>query len=434
MKEFTGYQYLLMDVASHSPLGLDKKEFEERIEWAEAQVALSPTALEEVAAETEWKEKPMYIKAVMALRKAQQGIATGHLVSFDAVCSGMQIMSALTGCYEGAKATGLVDPDRRADAYTQCTTLMSKILGYSFAASFMQNGNDLRKRVKNAVMTSLYGSRAEPIKEFGEDTPELKAFSQAIMQMAPGACQMLQDLLDSWQAWALSHGFIMPDGFDVRIKVKQRVEHQIEVDELAHSRFTYVYYENAGEEKGVKNVANTTHSVDAYILRSVLRRCNYDKDVVQSAASMIQVELLERSMVSWGAGPTLTPKNYSSEIKHYLKRYESNKMPDIYILPYLTPITVRLIDTNHLKKLSSIINDMLKHEPFEVVTIHDDYKCHPNNMNELRYHYREILAELADSTLLADLLSQLHGITGGKVTKLSTDLSKYIRKSNYSLS
>lgn len=51
----------------------------------------------------------------------------------------------------------------------------------------------------------------------------------------------------------------------------------------------------------------------------------------------------------------------------------------------------------------------------------------------MRQHYINILAELADSDLLSDVFSQIHG-TNGTYTKLSNDLSKYIRQSNYALS
>ena len=120
MQQFTGWQYLLIDVANN--FGMDKMLFEDRIAWAEANL----TELETLAdfAET----KPLYQKAVMAIRKAQAGLPTGHLVGFDACCSGIQIMSAITGCEAGARATGLVDPDVRADAYSATTGVMNQIL------------------------------------------------------------------------------------------------------------------------------------------------------------------------------------------------------------------------------------------------------------------------------------------------------------------
>jgi Ser/Thr protein kinase RdoA (MazF antagonist) len=62
----------------------------------------------------------------------------------------------------------------------------------------------------------------------------------------------------------------------------------------------------------------------------------------------------------------------------------------------------------------------------------DDFKAHPNNINWVRYQYKEILAELADSNLLDDLLSQLHGVPG-TFKKLSNNLGELIRESAYGL-
>lgn len=140
-KSFTGWQYLLIDVANNAGIDLDKETFENRIAWAERNL----TMLEFHNKGQVWKEMPLYLKAVQAVRKAQVGEASGHLVGLDAICSGMQIMSVLTGCMSGAKATGLVDPDLRADAYTECTTVMENMLGISIPGK--------RKDVKQAVMT-----------------------------------------------------------------------------------------------------------------------------------------------------------------------------------------------------------------------------------------------------------------------------------------
>lgn len=63
----------------------------------------------------------------------------------------------------------------------------------------------------------------------------------------------------------------------------------------------------------------------------------------------------------------------------------------------------------------------------------DEFKCHPNHMNHLRQQYINIFAELAESRLLDDILSQIHGVPGSFV-KLSQDLGDHIRKSEYALS
>jgi DNA-directed RNA polymerase len=126
MKEYSAWQYLLIDVANNNGLDTDKEVFEARIAWTEARLS----SLEDFAKDKKWKQRPLYLKAVQAIRKAQKSIPIGHAVGLDAVCSGLQLMSVLSGCVLGAKATGLIDPDRRADAYTECSTVMSNILGY----------------------------------------------------------------------------------------------------------------------------------------------------------------------------------------------------------------------------------------------------------------------------------------------------------------
>lgn len=242
MNLFTGFQYLLIDAANQ--FGLDKLLFEERIQWGMDNLA----NLEALADQAEAKTKPLYVKAVQAIRKAQAGIPTGHLVGFDASCSGIQVMSALTGCYSGAHATGLVDPNVRADAYTAVTSAMNEVLGgVGIKIS--------RAKAKEATMTSFYGSKAKPIEIFGEGTPELAAFYAAATVVAPGAWGLLQDLLASWQPYALKHEWQLPDGYEAKVKVMNKIETRIEVDELDHATFTYQYYVNEGSDKGLSNAA-----------------------------------------------------------------------------------------------------------------------------------------------------------------------------------
>src|SRR5690606_23338731 len=106
MQTYTGWEYLLIDACNH--YGGDKLLFEQRIEWA----TVNLDVLEDLTSQVKPKDRPLYIKAVMAIRKAQTGKPTGHMVGLDAICSGIQLMSVLTGCIDGARATGLVDPDR----------------------------------------------------------------------------------------------------------------------------------------------------------------------------------------------------------------------------------------------------------------------------------------------------------------------------------
>ena len=412
MIKYSGYEYMCIDIANQ--YGLDKELFETRIKWTQDHLG----ELESLSDKADCQ--PLYKKAVMALRKAQAGIPTGHLVAVDAVCSGVQLMSVLTGCIAGATSTGLVNPNERADAYSKLTEVMEGILGGKVDVS--------RADAKQAFMTTMYGSKAEPKKLFGEDTPEIDAFYAAANKIAPGAWELLQDLLASWKPYALSHEWKLPDGFDARVKVMSKQEARVEVDELDHATFTYEYYQNEGQKSGLSNVANVVHSVDAYVLRCIHRRCNYDFDTVSMASIFIEDELFKRT-----AGTNDSSFEVNEKLAYYVAQYERSGMADVVILPYLLPVDMGYMSTEHLKALLVIVNGMLEYKPFEVITIHDSFAAHANNINHLRQQYINVLAEIAESNLLDDLLSQLYG-KPGKFNKLSTNLGALIRNSNYGLS
>lgn len=419
MQTFSGWQYLLIDVANQ--MGMDKMLFDERIEWATRNLDQLESLVDQ--AET----KPLYMKGVQAIRKAQQGIPTGHLVGFDACCSGIQIMSAVTGCESGARATGLVDPNVRADAYSKTTEVMNEILHHQGLTVDVS-----RKDAKTALMTSFYGSKQEPINIFGEKTPELEAFYQAAMTVAPGAWELLQDLLGSWQPWALVHAWKLPDGYDARVKVMEKKESRIEVDELDHATFTYEYYENQGTKRGLSNVANVVHSIDAYVLRCIHRRCNYDADVVKRACLALLEELDMRQAGITEQVPRI--QDESCKIDYYVSQYERSGMADVVIFPFIVDgHQTQFLSDKHIQALLDIGESMVTYQPFEVITIHDEFKCHPNHMNHLRQQYINVFAELAESNILSDILSQIHGCKGS-FPKLSNDLAEKIRQSNYALS
>lgn len=234
-------EYICIDIANN--FGLDKELFEVRVQWVKDHLH----ELESLADQAD--EKELYLKAVHALRLSIAGKPNGHLVALDATCSGIQIMSAITGCIKGADATGLIS-SKRADAYTDVTNAMNGLLR-------LKGVNDItipRPDIKQAVMCAGYGSQEVPKKIFGEGDL-LATFYQAAMQVAPAAFELMSSLLSTWRPMALSHNWVMPDNFHVNIKVIQKKEVRIEVDELNHSTFTTYVKINEGSKKGLANVA-----------------------------------------------------------------------------------------------------------------------------------------------------------------------------------
>jgi hypothetical protein len=413
MQMFTGFEYLLIDVANQ--MGLDKELFEDRIQWAKEHL----DHLEALIDQVKPKNQPLYYKACLNIRRAQAGQPIGALVGFDASCSGIQVMSALTGCATGALHTGLVDPNVRADAYTTCTEFMNEELG-GFTIE--------RDLAKDALMTVMYGSSEQPKKIFGKDTMELSAFYLAAEKTAPGAYQLLQELLGAWQPYAPVHQWRLPDGFLSRVRVAEKVSCRLGIDEMGGASFTYVYREYQGTKEGISLPANVTHSVDAYVLRSMVRRCNYDVDMVNRKLHGICDELYMRR----NGEQQVAEADAEGKLGYYTKLYAQTGMADAVILPYLNSGSYCHMTTKHLESLYNICTSMLEHKPFEIVTVHDEFKCHPNNMNYLRMHYRNIFAELAESTVLESILNQITG-QEGKYQKHSNNLGDLIRNSNYAL-
>ena len=413
LKFYTGWQWLLIDAANH--LGQNKLTFEQRIAYIEA---ILPD-LENITP-PKIKDTPLYIKGVMAIRKAQKGIATGHIVHVDASSSGIQIMSVLSRCEKGARASGLIDPDVRPTAYKDITNVMNNILKGQVKIT--------DEEAKEAGMTTMYGSKAVPKRLFGEDTPELAAFYKALIEVAPGAWEVLQDLLSSWQPYALSHEFKLPDGFDARIKVMEKQKLSIEVDELDHASFTYKLYENVGTKTGLSLAANVVHAIDGYIVREMHRRCNYSEFDVQFGILRIEHEMKLAILRKVRCPFTTIP-----EIDYYLKQYERSGVVNIAILPYISADSIINLPTKYLYKLVQILKSMLQYKPFEIVTVHDSFASHANNVNWVRWNYKEIMAEIAESNLLNDILTQINGIPCKFNMFSQGGLADKIRKSAYAL-
>ena len=408
-KKYLPIDYICIDLANC--YGLDKLLFEDRIKWVKDNF----NYLEDFIGAAE--NKPQYIKALHALRETMLGNPTGHLIGLDASCSGIQLMSVMTGCIKGADATGLVS-QKRADAYTDVTTEMNSILKLKGLSSIEVKRDD----IKRCVMTAGYGSTLVPKEVFGEGDL-LTTFYQAASAVAKGAFELMPALLDSWQKDALSHNWVMPDNFHVNIKVMQTKETRIEVDELDHATFTTYVKINKGSEKGLANVANLTHSVDSYVLRSLIRRASFDVSKVNEAVKLISNAIQHsRDTVS----------TCDEALENMLNIYEYSAMLDVSIIDYINADNIGHVPLALLVKLNATLGKMLELGSSPVLTVHDAYFSHANHCNAVRYWYKEILAELAESTILDFLVSQIVG-EEVKWNKPVNNLAELIRNSNYGL-
>jgi hypothetical protein len=109
--------------------------------------------------------------------------------------------------------------------------------------------------------------------------------------------------------------------------------------------------------------------------------------------------------------------------------YQESGFLSVRILDYLYEDTCGLVDMQIIQDL--IIT--MPHVPFQLVTVHDCFRCHPNYGNDLRRQYNTILAAINDSNLLPFIASQVANqqISARKVGKIPREV---ILNANYTLS
>lgn len=368
-KYYKPWQWFAIDLANH--FGKDKESFESRIEW----FLENQDKLEELTEKADSKQ--LYSQCLEEIRKSQRGEKSGWIVQLDATTSGAQFMSVLTGCERGASVTSLTSGSR--DDF------------YSFIKGEMKI-DVLREAIKQAVMTWLYGSQQEPERLFGKKGEQLRdAFEHAMYRASPGSYELMGTLLKSWQkdsrqAWR------QVDDFDVVNTTFVSEEVKIETPELGS--FTYNLRKEVVSEFEAANAANLIHSMDSYVVRELIRRCSTPRTQIESWITELELNLAQEEVsipkdpASWMAG---------------------RGMVSLY---HLSHMTISDFSHSYCQKQLDILRELVKFKEFSVVTIHDSFGSLPSNCNYVRFCYKELLAEIAESDIIEYLLAQLYRFEG----------------------
>ena len=125
----------------------------------------------------------------------------------------------------------------------------------------------------------------------------------------------------------------------------------------------------------------------------------------------------------------VAPEHVVEEAVMPIHLYIKTGLADIVCIQHIDKI-VHQLPHDMLRKMLFTLETMLQHEPFEVITVHDSFATLAGNCNRLRYWYKEILAEIAESTLLNHLLTQIIG-EDCTFKKINPNLASLIRNSNY---
>jgi len=382
MELYSAFEWLLIDLANQ--YGLDKQDYSVRLAWANENLDY----LEQL---DDADDPATFIAATHAVRDAQAGIPSGYMVELDSSSSGIQLLSVLTRCVTGMENTGVLCNGHRPDIYTKLTEVM-------------QTEHE-RKPVKQALMCYMYGSKSEPEKAFGDQVP---LFLEKAEEVAPRACIARSVLLNTWQPFADAHTWIMPDGFTVFKEVKQTKDTSISVPMLDNRNFTFRHKIIKGKEKAVTNAADVTHSIDALVVREMARRCNYDINRLTYIKDLIE---------------------FFCELPEITDR---TKFVSLVEVGNIEPENIHEYDPQLLARVHELIEVSLEHTSFELVTIHDAFKCLPNYVQYMRETYNRILWDMYNSDLLMDIV---HQITGTKYDNFphEEDVAIQILQNNYAI-
>lgn len=417
-KPYTGLDYIKIDVANN--FGNDKLNYEDRLKWFNDTIpeelhTWEPNKLKDfVYKELTGVEEPELVFAgLLAYSDFKNKKPSGYMVSQDSACSGMQLMSCLTADESGLAHTGLLG-DNRTDLYSEVFVRFKQL--------YNKPCNKTRHTLKYTIMPFFYGSESIPVKEFGDNEEMLNCFYQACYDILPGGVELRNLLVTLWDKHNTYQSWVLPDNYHVKVPVWLDTP----VNVTVHGKPIQYSVQKPGKKfKGISNAANVVHSVDAFVLREVLRRCSYDKERLSKVRELLL-----------GGNP---------DMRHYLRHrfvpletmlelYHKSNFLSVQILnSIVTPYDVTQLSSDTVDKLLNLLHDMYTYDPFPMVCIHDNFKCHPNNMNFIRYWYKEICADIVQSNLLQFLISQFKPTKITIMQSWKNELAERVRKSNYGL-
>lgn len=396
MNVFSGVDYIKIDVANS--LGKDKLNFEDRIAWFNENIPETVVTMDNkelldfVTGFAEPDSIELAYAGLLAYQDYWYKRPSGYMCQLDAVSSGISLMSCLTADTKGLENTGLIG-NKRADLYSAVYRTFTKLYG--------KETDKTRADVKRACMTFSYGSRKVPKEVFGESEHMFQCFYDAMNQECNGAVQLQELLITNWNSNADHHHWVMPDGFNAYIPVIVEQQFEYQIDE--ETTVPYTIKMQGTKKSSVANAPNLIHSCDSLIIRELARRCMFDKYQVELA--LFSLYKANNDMPNSKADTSLLSECALTQL---IDLYEQSGFCSVRIVEYLTTTySAYMLSQQHRDKLISILEPMLKHGYIEMTAIHDCVKSKPNQMNYIRYWYKEVCADIVESNMLAFLYNQI---------------------------
>lgn len=404
MQWFSTKDYLMIDIANS--YGLDKKSWNERIKWVKDHI----DSLENHIAEAE--EPALFYTAIKVLKGLSLNCDIHYPISLDATASGIQILSVILNDRKAAEKCNVLNTDKREDIYTSIYNIMCNKL--------KETGKIVRDDVKSAIMTSCYGSQARPKEIFGEGDL-YNIFLQTMEEELPLVWEANKTFLDIWNPKATEYHWIMPDNFHCNVKITKNVR---EVVHWYNEPIEVITKQQMPTKEGRSIGANITHSIDGMIVREIVNRAMIPRERVKEVKHIINNMLQGREY------ELEFDENVANKLIAIWDNYKQSGFLSSRILHYIFTDTAYYIDDP--QAVLDLINT-LPERSFEVIAVHDCFRCLPQFGNELRQFYIQLLYELNQSNILEYILRQITG--NPKITVNRSNLmGKEILESEYALS
>ena len=338
MQYMTPRDYAKIEIANQQ--GLDKLDWSDRIQWVDNNNA-------DLESFTDKAESPaQYHVAVCNWRAIQSGQPTNATVSLDATASGLALIGLMMGDKKTAELTNVVFTGSRRDAYTDihAATELDAVV---------------RKDCKNAVMQSAYGGSVKAEEVYGDD---IEVFYDTLDTVAPSILRFVDMTQHWWNPHVDTFGWTMPDGFDVDVPVMTQETHSTT---FMGKPLSVIQTVQAPVKFSKKMSATIIHSVDGFIVRELLTRCNHTNIKVRHDPVVLkQLNQLEEM----------------TGFKSARKMFYDPTAKDEFILP---------------------------EQGFKILPVHDSFRTHVIHAHEMRKQYNQLMFELAESKLLEHIADQL---------------------------
>ncbi len=318
------------------------------------------------------------MRIARAVADSQDRGSSGYMVHMDTRQSGILLLSL-----------GMKDQTALA-----CIGLLDNTPSDVYSALAEASGGLTRDEMKKAVVPYNYGGVAEARKILGPGRADL--FFRVYRDMLPCPDCFRAACLEAWDPTARSYRWTLPDHLEV-VQVVENFDRSVSAsvyweDETGRRNSVKVCPNLPGclprGSEGTRGIgANLTHSLDAYILRELVRRCGRNQTYRRRFSTLVPVpDGSDRVSFS------------SSRAADIFSSYRATGMASLRILEFTE-------DGDCLpRKYHQALGEAVRALPdseFDVVTVHDEFMCRFDHAQDLRNCFSRLMLELYRGSLFS---------------------------------